>query len=207
MTIGPCDGCAATRFIYADTTASATLAQAEAQAAIINGYNMNTVAWGTFLQLHFAGGSGSTYTTSVESGFGGLVVGFVNPIPSFAFSIFGNGLCSGDIGSYAFVRGQQLVSLGDFWNIQTPPWCYIEDATAIPSLINNPPYGYPQIDGPGTLICTDESDTGPLCVVDVPIPAAWPDVATIAGGGPSGGICWNFIYSYLTLGSLCDDPP
>jgi hypothetical protein len=184
-----------------------TVALVAGLADAINAYDMSTIPWGKFLQINFSGCGPTGYTTTVNSTFGGFFSDFVNDWPSTAFSCFGTSLCDNEVDSFFFVRGQQMIYSGTSWNIQTPPWCWIESAGPVPVVANVNPLDAPQIDGPGTLTCTDSSDGSPVCLVNVPIPATWSDIGTIANNPGAGQTCWNFLYSILTIGSLCDDPP
>ena len=174
MILGGCSCSTQMRFLGGYVTGYCTLAQAEAIATILSGYNMTTIPWGKTLVLNF-GESGPDYTSALYTSDApghatslGIIANWISPMPSAAFSFFGNGAhyCCGAIGAFSFVRGQQALTLGATWNIQTPPWCWLYGAVAIPldSPGYGPSYGPPISNGPGSLSCVDGSSRDRLRV-------------------------------------------
>jgi hypothetical protein len=219
MLIGPCNACANTRFLVgAFYGGGCSPDDVTACYNVIATYNMQSIAWGTTVTLDFGMCASSGYTTTTSTAYnvpGGQYL--VNPVPGIAFSLFYNNQCSGVWAPVAFIRSQQLIAGGGPWNIQTPPIAWVgSSGFSIP--LADSPCNYnaadmaPCTNGPGTLICTDS--TGPACVIDVPVPTNWADVMTAASSAAPGTnynppklICFDLIYSYMTLGSQCSDPP
>jgi hypothetical protein len=217
--IGPCNACANTRFLVGSFyMGGCSPDDVTACYNVVANYDMTTIAWGTTVNLNFGGCNSSSYTTSTSTDYnvaGGSYL--VSPVPGIAFSLFYNQLCSGVWAPVAFIRSQQLVGNSGAWNLQTPPMAWV-GGSGFPIPLPDSPCDYnaadspPCTNGPGTLTCTDS--TGPACVIDVPVPANWADVMTAASSPAPGTsfqppklICFNLIYSYLTLGSQCSDPP